>query len=156
MRRFRSVGPAACGALLIVALSASAAPSGSGSRWHGDWTVTRDDPRLRTRAGAELLSLRIVAGEADDSPVLHWSAGRAICLDPLDEPCEWVGARGESSVAMLSGDILIAVLRVSADDGDPFVLHLRPSPSSPIASGVLLGGRGELRYRVEAHAAAAQ
>lgn len=158
MRRSRSLGRTTCGALLIVALSAVAAPSVSDTVWHGDWTVTRDDPRLLTRAGAELLSLRIVAGEADDSPVLHWSAGRAICLDPLDEPCEWVGARGESSVAMLSGDTLVAVLRVSADDGDPFVLHLRPSqsPSSPITSGVLLGGRGELRYRVEAHAAAAQ
>lgn len=149
MRRFRNVSRAACGALLIVALSAAAAPLGSGTAWHGDWTVIRDDPRLRSRAGAELLSLHVVAGP-DATLAVDWAAGRAICPEPLEAPCEWVGARGQHAVAMQSGDSLLAVLPVSADEADPLVLHLHRSPGAALAAGVLLGARGELRYRVEA------
>jgi len=139
------------GLVLLAMLPGLAAGADAG--WQGDWTVTRDDPRLTTRAGAELLSLQVV-DQGQGALAVDWQAGRAICLDPLDEPCEWIGTRGQATVAAVSGDSLIALLRVSADDSDPFVLHLHRGPTTPIASGMLLGSGGDLRYRIEAQAAA--
>lgn len=144
----------ACGRLLVIAMllpagTAAAASAAQGAAWQGDWTVTRDDPRLRTRAGAELLRLHVEA-EADAALAVDWVAGRAICPEPLEAPCEWVGARGRRAVAMPSGDSLLVVLPVSADEGDPLLLHLQRAPGAVLADGVLLSARGELRYRVQA------
>lgn len=147
------VAAVACGGLLAITtllpVVAAAAGQMATTAWQGDWTVTRVDPRLRTRAGAELLSLHVAAGP-DATLAVDWAAGRAICPEPLEAPCEWVGARGQHAVAMQSGDSLLAVLPVSADEADPLVLHLHRSPGEALAAGVLLGARGELRYRVEA------
>lgn len=146
----------ACGRLLAIAtllpagLAAAAGPAAE-TAWQGDWTVIRDDPRLRTWAGAELLRLHVEAGP-DAALAVDWEAGRAICPAPLEAPCEWVGARGRHAVAMQSGDSLLAVLPVSADEGDPLLLHLHRPPGAARADGVLLGARGELRYRVQARA----
>lgn len=137
--------------MLLATLPSLAVAADAG--WQGDWTVTRDDPRLRTRAGAELLSLHVV-DQGQGVLAVDWQAGRAICLDPLDPPCEWIGARGQATVAAVSGDSLVALLPVSDDDSDPFVLHLHREASSPLVVGVLLGIGGELRYRVEARAGA--
>ena len=58
--------------------------------WQGNWRVTRDDPRIRTRAGAELARLHIIHDQGSRTLELQWVAGRAICEDPAGEPCEWV------------------------------------------------------------------
>lgn len=118
------------------------------SGWQGEWRVTRDDPRLYTRAAAELLSLRVIE-VSDTATRIQWQTGRAICEDPLAEPCEWIGASGEA-VAVISGGSLMVVLPVSADDGDPVVLQLARVPASARASGVLFSARGGLRYAIEA------
>ncbi len=151
-----SVAAVACECLLaittllpVVAAAAGQMAMTATAAWQGDWTVTRVDPRLRTRAGAELLSLHVDTGP-DGALAVDWAAGRAICPQPLEAPCEWVGAHGQQAIAMQSGDSLLAVLPVSADEADPLVLHLHRSPGAALAAGVLLGARGELRYRVEA------
>jgi len=154
MSRLRVALSAGSGLLAIaiaIALALAGRAAAAETAWLGDWTVTRDDPRLRSRAGAELLRLHIEAGP-DAALVLDWAAGRAICPEPLEAPCEWVGAHGRNAVVMPSGDSLLAVLPVSADEADPLLLHLHRPPGAALADGVLLGARGELRYRVQAQA----
>lgn len=150
MSRLRVALSAGSG-LLAIALAPAGLAAAAETAWLGDWTVTRDDPRLRSRAGAELLRLHVEAGP-DAALVLDWAAGRAICPEPLEAPCEWVGADGRNAVVMLSGDSLLAVLPVSADEADPLLLLLHRPPGAVLADGVLLGARGELRYRVQAQA----
>ncbi|WP_293392578.1 hypothetical protein [Nevskia sp.] len=143
------LAPSFIGLLALLPGLTAAADQG----WQGVWRVTRDDPRLSTRAGAELLSLTVKEVSADIAAV-RWQSGRAICPDPPDaQACEWVGARGQTTAAMVSGNSLVAVLSVSADEGDPFVVVLHRAADAPLATGVLLGARGELRYRIEAETA---
>lgn len=119
--------------------------------WQGEWTVTRDHPALRTLAGSRLFELAVQHAEGSTEATVWWLAGPAICPDPLaDEPCEWVGASGGPLSLSLVEDRLIAVLPVSADADDPFVLVL-DAPSPPDASrGALVSARGGVAWPVDA------
>lgn len=113
--------------------------------WQGEWIVLRQDPRIRTRAGAEVLRLSIVHDVGSDRAQVQWIAGRAICADVLGEPCEWIGARGQADRAIVAPTGLYLRVAVSADQSAAFRLHLaRPTMG---AAGVLFDD--EVRYRVE-------
>jgi len=118
--------------------------------WQGNWRVTREDPRVHTRAGAELARLHIIQQQDSRALELRWVAGRAMCEDPGGEPCEWAGATGESSGARQTRDGgLRAPLAVSADPDDPFTLHFARRPQAGEAlAGTLRSARGEIRWRV--------
>jgi len=118
--------------------------------WQGEWLVTRNDPRLASKAGRELLRLTIIHSEGEPHAEVHWGAGRAICEDPIGEPCEWIGASGVALQAIVSAGSLLALLPVSADETDPMLLHLAPPQRNRPAQGTLLNTRGDLRYVVEA------
>ena len=118
--------------------------------WQGTWRVTRDDPRIYTRAGAELARLHIIQEQGSRVLELQWVAGRAMCEDPAGEPCEWAGAAGESARArQTQGGGLTAPLAVSADPDDPFTLHFARRPKAGQAvQGTLSSARGDIRWRV--------
>ena len=118
--------------------------------WQGTWRVTRDDPRIRTRAGAELARLHIIQDQGSRVLELQWVAGRAMCEDPAGEPCEWAGAAGESVHArQTQGGGLTAPLAVSADPDDPFTLHFARRPAAGEAvQGTLSSTRGDIRWHV--------
>lgn len=118
--------------------------------WHGTWEVTRDDPDIRTRAGSLVLRLHIEHARHGVTPQIFWEAGRAICPSPLAPPCEWVGGRGEALSARVVAGHLLAVLRVSADEADPFVVWLERPHQGRSARGSLLSARGDHAYRVQA------
>ena len=118
--------------------------------WQGTWRVTRDDPRIYTRAGAELARLHIIQEQGSRVLELQWVAGRAMCEDPGGEPCEWAGAAGESARArQTKAGGLTASLAVSADQDDPFTLHFARRPKAGQAvQGTLSSARGDIRWRV--------
>ena len=118
--------------------------------WHGTWEVPRDDPDIRTRAGSLALRFRIEHARHGVSPHIHWEADRAICQSPLASPCEWVGTRGKAVSARVVAGHLLAVLQVSADDADPFVVWLERPDQGRSAQGSLLSARGDLSYRLQA------
>ena len=107
--------------------------------WQGNWRVMREDARIRTRAAAEALHLHVIHDAGGDRAEVQWSAGRAICADPLAEPCEWIGAQG-SARATVTPQGLYAVLPISTDETDPFFLHLA-APTAHVAHGLLLAAR---------------
>ena len=119
--------------------------------WQGTWRVTRDDPRIYTRAGAELARLHIIQEQGSRVLELQWVAGRAMCEDPAGEPCEWAGAAGESARArQTQGGGLTASLAVSADPDDPFTLYFPRRPKAGEAvQGTLSSKRGDIRWRVD-------
>ena len=118
--------------------------------WQGTWRVTRDDPRIYTRAGAELARLHIIQEQGSRVLELQWVAGRAMCEDPAGEPCEWAGAAGESARArQTQGGGLTAPLAVTADPDDPFTLYFARRPTAGEAvQGTLSSKRGDIRWRV--------
>lgn len=118
--------------------------------WQGEWRVTRNDPRLTTRAASELLVLTVLQDQGSSRAEVTWLAGRAICEDPLAEPCETVGAAGDARTAAISDGALLAVLPLSPDEADPAVLHLAPTAPGQPAVGTLLNAHGDWLYRVEA------
>jgi hypothetical protein len=122
----------------------------SAGAWHGTWEVTRDDPDIRTRAGSLAFRFRIEHARHGLIPHIHWEAGRAICQSPLAPPCEWVGSRGKAVSARVVAGHLLAVLQVSADDADPFVVWLERPTQGRSAQGSLLSARGDLAYRLQA------
>jgi hypothetical protein len=125
----------------------SGRPTGA---WHGTWEVTRDDPDIRTRAGALALRLQIEHARHGASPQVRWVADRALCPSPLAAPCEWVGSRGKAVATRVVGGHLLAVLQVSADDADPFVVWLERPDQGRSAQGSLLSARGDLQYHLQA------
>ena len=125
----------------------SGRPTGA---WHGTWEVTRDDPDIRTRAGALALRLQIEHARHGASPQVRWVADRALCPSPRAAPCEWVGSRGKAVSTRVVAGHLLAVLQVSADDADPFVVWLERPEQGRSAQGTLLSARGDLHYRLQA------
>lgn len=124
-------------------------PSGA---WHGTWEVTRDHPGIRTRAGALALRLQIDHARHGASPQVRWVADRAMCASPDAAPCEWVGNKGVAVSTRVVAGHLLAVLQVSADDTDPFVVWLeRPDSQGRSAQGSLMSARGDLNYPLQAH-----
>jgi len=124
--------------------------AGPSSAWQGRWEVTRNHPQIRTRGGALALSLDI--DHKRNSPVaqVHWESDRAMCPSPAAPPCEWIGARGVAESARVVAGHLLVVLRVSADDADPFVVGLEQPKDGVSSRGTLISARGELAYVLEA------
>jgi hypothetical protein len=116
--------------------------------WQGHWTLTREDPRLFARGAQELLGLQVIQDQGAATASVQWLAHRAICIDPFDAPCEWVGAAGEVTGIVAAGG-LYAVLPISADPDDPLVLHLMPD-----GRGLLFSRDGRLHYALEHRRAA--
>ena len=127
--------------------AARSVPAGA---WQGEWRVTRSDPRLTTRASSELLVLTVFHDQGAAKAGVTWLAGRAICEDPLAEPCETVGASGDAVTTAISAGALVAVLRISPDEADPYLLYLAAPLKGRPAQGVLLNARGDWVYRIEA------
>ena len=118
-------------------------------RWHGNWRVTRDDPRLANRAAAELFRMLILHSEDDPAVDVQYLAGRAICVEPDEPPCEWIGASGDAEAVVVHGDRLDARLPIPADLDDSMLLGLtlrRPG----FAAGELVLQYGNTRYALEA------
>jgi len=121
--------------------------------WQGTWRITREDARLRTRGAQELLTLTVWQDRGSLVAMVDWQAGRAICLNPLTAPCDWVGAEGQAATAAAHAGGLVVVLPVSADERDPFVVTLFGAPArgrSPGLDGILVSVLGDLRYRIRA------
>ena len=130
--------------------AAEAAQEVSAGRWQGNWLVLREDARIRTRGGAETLRLHVFHDAGSEHAQVQWIAGRAICEDPLGEPCEWVGASGESLRVPVTDDAMYLLLPLSADTQDAALLHVTMPTTG---EGLLLSLSGGLRYRVRLIAA---
>lgn len=122
--------------------------------WQGDWTMRRDDPRLRTLGAQRALTLAVFHDAGSATADVDWLADRALCEPPDSEPCEWVGATGDATAVAITAQGLYAVLRVSGDESDPFLLHLAPPTDGGEAAGLLLSARGDLRLALRARRAA--
>ena len=92
--------------------------------WQGNYALTRVDPRIRTVAGADLIGMQVIHDRGEPTATVSWDARRAICSDPLDEPCEWIGANGTDRARVI-GDTLVLALRLSPDDSDPAILIMQ-------------------------------
>lgn len=138
----------AAAAALLAAVLALPGAARAQEGWAGTWLVARDDPRIRTRAGAATLRIE-VARDAAGAVALRWTADRGICEDPLDAPCEWVGARGMAAPVVVGTGVLVALLRVSADGDDPFLLVLERDAAGRV-TGRLVSEKGGVAYRLDA------
>lgn len=119
--------------------------------WQGEWTLTREHPALRTLAGSRLFELAVHHAEGSAEATVWWLAGPAICPDPLaDEPCEWIGATGGPLTLPLVEGRLVAVLAVSADADDPFILVLDAPSAAGASRGALVSARGGVAWPVDA------
>ena len=127
--------------------AAQAVPAGF---WQGNWLLRRDDARLTTLGAQRALTLAIFHDQGSPTAQVDWLADRALCEPPTGEPCEWVGASGSASAVAITPQGLYAVLRVSADDSDPFFLHLVPPAAGREATALLLSARGDSRLRLRA------
>lgn len=117
--------------------------------WQGNWTLLRDDPRIRTRAGAATLRLHVVHDAAAGAIEVQWVADRGICEDPNAAPCDWVAAHGAGfSVAAGPGSLAV-LLRISADPDDPFLLVLERAEEGR-ATARLVSKKGGIAYRLDA------
>lgn len=148
--------------LAAVATAALAADQGHGQSaaerardvppgaWQGNWRVTREDDRIRTRGGAELARLHVLQDKGDPNLVVQWVAGPAMCEDPMAGPCEWASAKGESDRASeTKGGGMSARLGVSADPSDPFTLRFTKRPLKDEAvPGTLTNAHGDIRWKV--------
>lgn len=124
MRRMLSLAAAAMIGLTATAWAQEdngAIPPGD---WQGNYALTRSDPRIRTLAGADLIGMQVIQDRGASIATVSWDARRAICPDPLDEPCEWVGANG-TDTARVIGDTLVLTLRLSPDESDPVILVMQ-------------------------------
>lgn len=92
--------------------------------WQGNYALTRVDPRIRTLAGADLIGMQVIHDRGEPTATVSWDARRAICPDPLDEPCEWIGANGTDRARVI-GDTLVLALRLAPDDSDPAILIMQ-------------------------------
>ena len=122
--------------------AARAIPAGP---WQGNWTLSRDDPRLRTLGAQRALTLAVFHDAGIATADVDWLADRALCEPPDSEPCEWVGASGAATAVAITAQGLYAVLRVSSDETDPFFLHLAPPAGGSEPTALLLSARGDLR-----------
>ncbi|BDG71098.1 hypothetical protein [Roseomonas fluvialis] len=140
-------GPAAGQSAGALAAAERARGTAAGP-WNGNWSLLRDDPRIRTRAGAATLRLHVIQDAA--GPVeLQWTADRGICEDPNAAPCEWVSARGRGLAVAAGPGALAVLLRISADPDDPFLLVLERSAEGR-ATARLVSEKGGIAYRLDA------
>lgn len=116
--------------------------------WQGNWSLLRQDPRIRTLGGARTLRLHIIH-DASGTVEVEWAGDRGICEDPLADPCEWVGAAGKGVAVATGAGALAVLLQVSADPDDPFLLLLERSGAGRAAAR-LVSARGGIAYVLEA------
>ena len=119
--------------------------------WHGTFQLKRDDPRIRTRGGADLFRVEIIHSKGQEGVDINWVAGRAICGDVAAPPCEWADASGIGRGRILAGD-LVFTLPLSADGADPVIVILRRADrtnrkASIAAQGQLMNATGDFAYR---------
>ena len=119
--------------------------------WQGNWEVVRVDSRIRTLSGSRLFELVIIQDRGSNRAEVQWRADRAICEDPLDDPCEWVGTYGDApSAKVTKKGGLQARFQVSADAEDPFILTIPHLPRGDAwVAGALKNTKGGLNYSVE-------
>ena len=119
--------------------------------WQGYWRVTRDDPRITTRGGAEMLVLMVWHDEGSQDLAADWDASRAICEDPVGEPpCEWLGSSGFGAPGRIADDGSISIrFAISADADDPFTLRIPRLPAADAAvDGRFTSARGGMDWSV--------
>jgi hypothetical protein len=114
--------------------------------WHGQWTLRREHPALRTLGGSRALDIEVWHGLGEPTASLQWSTGPAICPEIEDEPCEWVGVNGSSEAAVIDGRLHFA-LPLSADSEDPLFVHL-PLPGA--GRGAAVNAKGGIAFALEA------
>lgn len=116
--------------------------------WHGNYQLSREDPRIRTRGGADLIRMQVIHSKGQPTATVSWIAGRAICEDPLAEPCEWIGANGTQE-ARVVGDTLVLALSLSPDESDPAILVLNGPPvAGSRKQGLMTNARADFGYRL--------
>lgn len=152
-RRARTVASIAVGSTLLFAASVAGAQEEVGSEaigaWHGSFQLDRDDPRIRTRGGADLMRIEVIHSRGQPVATISWVAGRAICEDPAAEPCEWIGSGGTVQGRILQQDLVFA-LPLSAQADDPAIVILRRSAGEPgskqRAVGQLMNSKADYSY----------
>lgn len=143
-------------AVAALAVSASAQEDAAGaapSEWQGNYTLTRIDPRIRTRAGADLIGMQVIHDRGARTATVSWDARRGICPDPVGQPCEWIGANGTDQARVI-GDTLVLALRLSPDESDPAIMvlqRIRPAARKPARmSGFITNARADWDIRFDA------
>ena len=120
-------------ATLALAPSAAAQEDGPNTPpgvWQGNYALSRIDPRIRTRGGADLIGMQVIHDAGAATVTVSWDARRAICPDPVGESCEWIGANG-TDTARVIGDTLVLALRLSPDESDPAIMVLQRRAAAP-------------------------
>ncbi|MFC4290997.1 hypothetical protein ACFOWX_01025 [Sphingorhabdus arenilitoris] len=118
--------------------------------WQRNFELSREDPRIRTKGGADLLRIQVIQDKGAESVQVSWTAGRAICEDPNGEPCESVGASGTVQGRILGKDLVFAI-PLSAQAEDPTIVILRGGVSggknkAPL-SGYMMNALGDYAYK---------
>jgi len=116
--------------------------------WHGTFQLDRDDLRIRTRGGSDMLRIQVIHSKNRPTATISWVAGRGICEDPVGDPCEWVGASGSGQAQVVNGDLVFA-LPVSADESDPFFVVMRRDKAGRM-SGYLVNARSDFTLLFDA------
>lgn len=114
--------------------------------WHGQWTLRREHPALRTLGGSRALDIEVWHGMDEPTASVQWSTGPAICPEIDDEPCEWVGVHGSSEGAVIDGRLHFA-MPLSADSEDPLFVQL-PLPGA--GRGAAVNAKGGIAFPLEA------
>ncbi len=147
-----AVSIAASFALLLAAPAAMAQEevgSEAAGAWQGTYQLDRDDPRIRTRGGADLMHIQVIHSKGQRDATIIWVAGRAICDDPGAEPCEWIGASGTVQGRLLQQDLVFAI-PLSAEVEDPAIVILRGPPGQSrkkqLHVGQMMNARADFSY----------
>lgn len=124
--------------MLAVAAPAAAqeGPHFAPGPWQATYQLDRIDPRIRTRGGADLIRMQVIHSKGEAEVTVSWNAGRAICEDPLAQPCDWISANGTTR-GRIVGDQLVIALPVSADDSDPMILLMRRTANGGLGGHVV-------------------
>ena len=113
--------------------------------WHGNFQLDRDDPRIHTRGGADMLRIQVIHSMGAPVATISWVAGRGICEDPAAEPCEWIGAGGTVSGRVLQKDLVFA-LPLSADAEDPLIVILRQGSGPGVRHGQAMNSKADFGF----------
>lgn len=113
--------------------------------WHGTFQLDRNDPRIRTRGGADMLRIQVIHSLGAPVATISWVAGRGICEDPAAEPCEWIGAGGTVSGRVLQKDLVFA-LPLSADAEDPLIVILRHGSGPRARHGQAMNSKADFGF----------
>lgn len=143
------VAAASCLGFEPAAEKQSAAERATGTApgvWHGQWTLRRVHPSLRSLGASTVLDIEVWHSVGEPTANVQWSTGPAICPGIESEPCEWVGASGSSEGAVI-GDRLHFALPLSADREDPLFVHL-PLPGA--GQGAAVNAKGGIGFPLEA------